>query len=37
MNGTCLAVGTFAGEGPVQGGEGMRAEAGVVEYLAEIG
>ena len=37
MDGTCLAVGTVAGEGSFQGGEGKRTEAGVVEDLAEVG
>ena len=36
VDGTCLAAGMVAGEGYFQGGEGMRAEAGVGEDLAEV-
>ena len=36
MDGICFAVGTVAGEGSFQGGEGTRVEAGVGDDLAEI-
>ena len=37
VDGTCLAAGTVAGEGSLQGGEGTMADADDGENLADIG